>query len=30
MKKRRKVLSVMLCVAMVASLAACGSKDDRG
>ena len=28
MKKRRKVLSVMLCVAMVASLAACGSKDD--
>ena len=28
MKKRRKVLSVMLCVAMVASLAACGSKDN--
>ena len=28
MKKRRKVLSVMLCAAMIASLAACGSKGD--
>ena len=28
MKKRRKVHSVMLCAAMVASLAACGGKSD--
>ena len=28
MKKRNRILSVLLCAAMVAGLAGCGSKND--